>query len=41
MRTTRATRCSPIYLHSLEELQGVTRPIKTHATVLITDDLKG
>uniref|UniRef100_UPI0035DEAB3E hypothetical protein n=1 Tax=Janibacter limosus TaxID=53458 RepID=UPI0035DEAB3E len=31
----------PIYLHSLEELQGVTRPIKTHATVLITDDLKG
>ncbi|WP_109526640.1 MULTISPECIES: VOC family protein [Nocardia] len=31
----------PIYLHSLEEFQGPTRPIKTHATVLITDDLEG
>ena len=29
----------PVYLHSLEEFQGVARPIKTHATVLITDDL--
>lgn len=31
----------PVYLHSLEEFQGRTRPIKTHATVLITDDLDG
>jgi hypothetical protein len=31
----------PIYLHSLEEFQGLSRPIKTHATVLITDDLSG
>lgn len=31
----------PVYLHSLEEFQGPTRPIKTHATVLITQDLEG
>lgn len=31
----------PGYLHSLEEFQGPSRPIKTHATVLITDDLDG
>jgi hypothetical protein len=31
----------PVFLHSLEEFQGVFRPIKTHATVLITDDLPG
>ncbi|MDP9820790.1 lactoylglutathione lyase [Nocardioides massiliensis] len=30
----------PVYLHSLEEFQGVSRPIKTHATVLITEDLE-
>jgi hypothetical protein len=29
----------PVYLHSLEEFQGPFRPIKTHATVLISDDL--
>lgn len=31
----------PVYLHSLEQFQGPDRPIKTHATVLITDDLPG
>jgi hypothetical protein len=31
----------PGYLRSLEEFQGESRPIKTHATVLITDDLEG
>jgi hypothetical protein len=31
----------PAYLHSLEVFQGPDRPIKTHATVLITDDLDG
>ncbi|MCW2613707.1 MAG: lactoylglutathione lyase [Frankiales bacterium] len=31
----------PVFLHSLEVFQGVSRPIKTHATVLITDDLSG
>jgi hypothetical protein len=31
----------PVYLHSLERFQGVTRPIKTHATVVISDDLEG
>jgi len=29
----------PVYLHSLEQFQGPARPIKTHATVLISDDL--
>ncbi len=29
----------PQYLQSLEAFQGPARPIKTHATVLITDDL--
>jgi hypothetical protein len=31
----------PDYLHSLEDFQGRHRPIKTHATVLISDDLPG
>jgi hypothetical protein len=31
----------PSYLHSLEQFQGPARPIKTHATVLISDDLPG
>jgi hypothetical protein len=31
----------PVYLHSIEQFQGVDRPIKTHATVLISDDLPG
>ncbi|MDQ1697911.1 MAG: hypothetical protein QOJ03_3264 [Frankiaceae bacterium] len=31
----------PVYLHSLEQFQGPGRPIKTHATVLISDDLTG
>lgn len=29
----------PVFLKSLEEFQGEFRPIKTHATVLIVDDL--
>lgn len=29
----------PVFLKSLEEFQGVFRPIKTHATVIVTEDL--
>lgn len=31
----------PVFLHSLEEFQGFARPIKTHATVVISKDLDG
>lgn len=29
----------PVYLHSLEEFQGHSRPIKTHAIVIVIEDL--
>ena len=31
----------PVYLRSIEEFQGPSRPQKTHATVIVTDDMDG